>query len=278
MNVQDPGEVAEECKICGARSLYFGSAKVLGKYEVRYFQCPDCSFMQTENPFWLDEAYSSAITSSDIGYVFRNQATQRKTRALISTFFDPAGRFLDYGGGYGMMVRMMRDAGFDFYRSDRYCSNLFASGFDAPADARGFELLTAFEVFEHLVSPREELAAMLEFSSSVFFSTNLLPDPAPPLGRWWYYGLEHGQHVALHTGKSLEKLGSLHGLGLVSDGQTLHLLTAKAVPERLYRRAIHRGARFINLLKRRPSLLLSDFAAATGQVLGSDSSTAPRRS
>ena len=166
-----------------------------------------------------------------------------------------------------MMVRLMRDAGFDFYRSDLYCKNLFATGFDAPGEARGFELLTAFEVFEHLVSPRKELAAMLEFSSSVFLSTNLLPDPAPPLDRWWYYGLEHGQHIALHTRKSLEKLGSLHGLGLVSDGGNLHLLTPKTISEKLYRLVLHRGSRFINLLKRRPSLLLSDFKALTGQVI-----------
>lgn len=265
MNAQDTKAAAEECKVCGAPSPYFGSAKVLGKHDVRYFQCSQCGFMQTEAPFWLDEAYSSAITSSDIGYVFRNQVTQRMTRALISAFFNADGRFLDYGGGYGMMVRMMRDTGFNFYRSDLYCKNLFAAGFDAPGETRGFELLTAFEVFEHLISPQKELATMLEFSSSVFLSTNLLPDPAPPLDQWWYYGLEHGQHVALHTRKSLEKLGSRHGLSLVSDGSNMHLLTHKAIPERLYRLAIHRGARLLNFIKRRPSLLLIDFAAITGR-------------
>ncbi len=50
-----------------------------------------------------------------------------------------------------MFVRLMRDNGFDFYRSDRQCENLFAKGFEASLDVSpSYELLTAFEVFEHL--------------------------------------------------------------------------------------------------------------------------------
>ena len=58
-----------KCKICGSEASSFDSARILRKYDVDYFECPYCGFIQTEEPYWLTEAYSSAITSSDIGLV-----------------------------------------------------------------------------------------------------------------------------------------------------------------------------------------------------------------
>jgi hypothetical protein len=40
------------------------------------------------------------------------------------------------------------------------------------------------------------------------FSTLLVPEPAPKLEDWWYYGLEHGQHIAFYTRKSLAVLAN----------------------------------------------------------------------
>ena len=53
----------QKCKICDSNSHYFATAKVLQKYNVDYFQCSNCGFVQTEEPYWLDEAYSEAIRS-----------------------------------------------------------------------------------------------------------------------------------------------------------------------------------------------------------------------
>ena len=172
------------CNICDSANEPFGTGLVLNKHDVTFFRCPRCGFIQSETPYWLDEAYASAIGSSDIGYVTRNVALARVTRALIALGFDPDKRFVDYGGGYGMFVRLMRDAGYDFWRSDRFCENLFAQGFDVTSQEQEntFELLTAFEVFEHLVDPRAELEQMLKLAPAIFFSTVILPEPAPPIG------------------------------------------------------------------------------------------------
>ena len=61
-----------KCKICGENSPKIFEKKVLVKYEVSYHQCSNCQFVQTEESFWLDEAYKSAITSLDIGILLRN--------------------------------------------------------------------------------------------------------------------------------------------------------------------------------------------------------------
>ncbi|MEJ2506837.1 MAG: hypothetical protein P8Y81_11315 [Ignavibacteriaceae bacterium] len=60
------------CKICSSESKYVFSATVLQKYDVKYFHCPECGFLQTEEPYWLDEAYSSAIGAEDTGLIALN--------------------------------------------------------------------------------------------------------------------------------------------------------------------------------------------------------------
>lgn len=251
------------CNICESPNELFGTGQILNKYDVRFFRCLRCGFVQTETPYWLEEAYSTAIVTSDIGYVGRNVRMSRVTRALISLAFDPSKRFADYGGGYGMFVRLMRDAGFDFWRYDKHCENLFAQGFDLdgtsamkPAE---FELVTAFEVFEHLVDPRKELEQMLRLSPAIFFSTVILPEPAPALGSWWYYVLEHGQHIALYTIRSLEILGEKFNLRLYTNGESLHVLSRSKIPNAAFRLATTSPfMRFINVFCRRSSLLIED--------------------
>ncbi|MFM6453388.1 MAG: methyltransferase domain-containing protein, partial [Planktothrix sp.] len=114
-----------KCKVCDSQSNYFATAQILNKYDINYFQCLNCGFVQTEEPYWLEEAYSNAIAMSDVGLVFRNLMFSDLTSTLIFNFFDHNSKFLDYGAGYGLFVRLMRDKGFNFYGFDKFCKNLF---------------------------------------------------------------------------------------------------------------------------------------------------------
>lgn len=215
----------------------FGDAQLLARHTVQYFRCQDCGFIQTEEPYWLEEAYSQKITDSDIGLVDRNLRLAMVSRALISIFFNAGAKFLDYGGGYGLFVRLMRDAGYDFYLWDKYASiNLFAKGFEAElSDHSAYELVTAFEVFEHLVAPLEDIETMLACSRNIFFSTVLVPPEAPKLGDWWYYGLEHGQHVSFYSRDSLVYLAKRFNLNFISNGGSLHFLTERKISPLLFK-------------------------------------------
>jgi hypothetical protein len=253
------------CSICETPNELFGNGLVLNKYNVRFFRCPNCGFIQSETPYWLEEAYATPIVKSDLGYVSRNVGMSRVARALISLAFDSNGRFVDYGGGYGMFVRLMRDAGFQFYRYDRHCDNLFAQGFDLDqllktvGETPRFDLVTAFEVFEHLVDPSNEVGKMLELAPAIFFSTVTLPEPAPPIGSWWYYVLEHGQHIAFYTVRSLEILAQKFGVRFYTNRQSLHLFTKTKISKAAFRTATTpRVLRLVNLIFRRQSLLLRD--------------------
>ena len=119
------------CKICHSQSNPAFSARVLGKYDATYYSCTACGFMQTEEPYWLAESYANAINEIDIGPVDRAIRGANLIEGMVLSSFDKDARFIDYGAGYGILVRLMRDRGFDFYWHDRYCNNLFATHFVA---------------------------------------------------------------------------------------------------------------------------------------------------
>ncbi len=228
------------CKICEAESFYSGSAKVLNKYDVSYFQCTNCRFVQTEDPYWLEEAYASPIAYSDAGLVFRNYMLSRIVSNIIAKLFNPEANFLDCGGGYGLFVRLMRDINYKFFWQDKYCENIFAQGFEANLqNAENYEVVTSFEVFEHFVNPIAEISEILKYSKNILFSTELLPDSDPTPEEWWYYAPHEGQHISFYTPKSLSILAERLGLNLYSNGSSLHLLTKSNIQEALFERLSH---------------------------------------
>ncbi len=220
--------------------------------------------MQTEDPYWLSESYSSAINRTDVGYVNRNVVYSKMVKGVITMLFESDGRFIDFGAGYGMFVRLMRDAGYDFWWHDLYCENLFAAEHRVdPTSNDRFELLTAFEVFEHLVDPIGTISEMLTLSDSILFSTELVPEPPPSIDEWFYYGLDHGQHVAFYSRNSLERIAQRFGLHVLSYGSYLHLLTKKKASALRWNVALHRvSKRLIDVLYRRESLLWPDYDKA----------------
>lgn len=240
------------CLICGTHCTFLFRAEVLGKHSVSYFECASCGFIQTEKPYWLEEAYGTAISTLDVGLVSRNISLSKTVASMIQSNFDIRGRFLDYAGGYGLFVRLMRDSGFDFYREDCHCENLFAKNLDLkdlPPGSR-FELVTAFEVFEHLANPLLEIEKMFIFSDSVLFSTELIPGKIQSAKDWWYFVPETGQHISFFTMSSLESLAASLKCRLYSDGTSLHILTRRELthpfrpkPLQLIQSILSRGLR-----------------------------------
>lgn len=218
------------CKVCNQLSTEIFSSKILNKYDIRYYYCETCGFLQTEEPYWLDEAYSESINISDTGYIQRNIDLSQKLTILLSLFFDKNSKYLDYAGGYGLFVRIMRDIGFDFYWNDKFTANLFSRGFEYE-DKKKYEAITTFESFEHFVNPLKEVENLLNISKNIIFSTELLSESIPNAEDWWYYGLDHGQHISFYSVKTFEFIAKKYGLHYTHVG-SLHLLTEKKISNR----------------------------------------------
>ena len=255
------------CNVCQEETAFFATAIVRQAHEAVFVRCPACGFVQIETPFWLEEAYSSALTHTDLGLVSRNLAFNKTAKAVIEVFFDRRGKFIDYGGGTGLFTRLMRDSGYDFYCYDRQCVNHFSDHFRVELDGNSkYELLTSVEVFEHLTEPLPAIKEMAKLSPNILFTTQLLPKPNPRIEDWWYYGIEHGQHISFYDIKTLEVLSRSLGFYLTSNGSNLHLFSERPVSPWSFRLVTNRFlAGTISLLLRRPSLLGADFLKVLNQ-------------
>ena len=210
-----------KCKICNKEVEKCFNHVILNKYDVDYFFCESCQFIQTEEPFWLDEAYTSAIGYIDTGLIKRNIFLSNATTIILYLLYSKNGNFLDYGGGNGMFVRLMRDIGFNFYWQDKFASNIFAKGFEYRDVLDNVKLITCFECFEHFNDPLGEIEKLLKISNSILFSTELFKGSPPKPLDWWYYNFECGQHISLYSKNSLIEIANKFNLNFDTNNKAL---------------------------------------------------------
>ena len=221
------GSQFDSCRICGSTARHVFSLPVL-KRDVGYFECPTCGYLQTQQPDWLTEAYAHPIKDVDTGIMIRNGDNLRRVGMTLFALGRLRGRVIDHAAGFGILVRLLRDAGVDARWSDKYCENLLARGFEA--DGGPYDLLTAFEVLEHFVDPLAELQAMLETAPTVMLSTELITQRETPPRDWWYLGPEHGQHIGFFRVSTLQWMATALGCHLATDRRAVHLFSKAPVP------------------------------------------------
>lgn len=214
------------CKVCGTINSSSFIAKILNKYNVEYFHCKNCGFVQTQEPYWLEEAYAQSIKDCDTGHLARNLYFSKLLTIFIVLFLDRNGMFLDYAGGYGVFVRLMRDIGFNYYWNDKFTKNIFARGFETEFSHYKFELITLFECLEHLPEPLETIGLILENTDTFVFSTELLPKDLPQPDNWWYYLFSEGQHISFFSRKTLVFIAEKFSVSYANYGN-LHFFSRK---------------------------------------------------
>lgn len=233
------------CPICSGPMETCFTVQVLGKYPASYEVCNECGFLRAHAPYWLEEAYTRAIAKVDTGLVMRNIGLADKLAGVLYWIVGGhgKGRFLDAAGGYGMLTRLMRDLGFDFYWADKYCDNLIAPGFEYNETEGACCAVTAMEVLEHLTDPAAFIQETLAFSgaTTLLFTTELYEGAPPRPDAWWYYAFATGQHIGFFQRRTLEALGKRLGLQFAS-ANGLHIFSKTEVNERLLRAVTGRWA------------------------------------
>ncbi len=258
-----------KCKLCDTTGKKIFSKKILGKYDTDYLKCDKCGFIQTTHNNWLHEAYTSAITSLDLGLLSRNIRLKWQITPIIDAFYPGAKNFLDFAGGYGVFVRIMRDEGFNYFRHDPHCENLFAKHFDhTDSGLAHFDLATAFEVFEHFDDPLAGIQEVFSYAGDLIFTTELY-DNVEDLENWWYLAPETGQHIAFYSTRTLEYLAGRFNKKYYNKAGNIHIFSARSFSQTQLDyalRDIRQYKQFFGLLKRRldfskqrTSLLEPDF-------------------
>ena len=200
------------CPLCQTKGRHQFNQILMGKYDVKYYQCPNCYLLYTEKPYWLGEAYEKAIANIDTGIITRNIEISVKVERILRWMKINRKVCLDYGGGYGIFVRIMRDLGYNFLWYDKYAENLLASGFEWNKKEK-IEVLTAFELFEHFENPAKEIEILLSISKRIIFSTECYSEEGILRDKdWWYYAVASGQHIVFYSTKTLKYIADKYGI------------------------------------------------------------------
>lgn len=210
-------EKAINCRLCEGNSKFQFTKKLLNKYWVDYFKCTKCGSLQTENPFWLPEAYEKGnLVEIDTGAFQRN--LQNLAASFLIAKLIGAKSIFDFGGGDGLLCRMLRDYGLNVFVSDKFAQNTYAKGFDANETQKP-NLILAFEVFEHFADPYFDLNEIFELNPKAVLATTGIYKNQP--SDWWYLTPATGQHVFFYSETSLRNLASTYGYRLIRTGKFL---------------------------------------------------------
>mgnify|MGYP001320862266 CR=1 FL=1 len=106
---------------------------------------------------------------------------------FFNDFFSPTSNFfrlrkkkffglknvIDFGGGEGLLCRMLRDYGANCYVMDKYREPTYGEGFTEP-DFKSPDLLLAFELLEHFPSLEKWLKPRLIEAKSLMIGRDLI--------------------------------------------------------------------------------------------------------
>jgi hypothetical protein len=219
-----------KCRLCKTLIPVKSFKGLILNKSINYFDCKVCGYLQTENPTWLPKAYATNMNDSDTGVMFRNLSNVSLVTATLCLMRRRKSLIVDYAGGHGFLVRLLRDVGLDAWHHDPYSVNLVAKGFDyniKKQKANAISLVLAFEVFEHFKYPVNEIKKIISISPNILFTTQIIPNPIPKPTDWWYYGPEHGQHIGFYRIKTLKFIAKKFNLHLCSDGVSTHFFSKK---------------------------------------------------
>jgi len=101
-----------ECVVCSQKTDPLFEVEILRNYQGMLWICRQCNCAFFPEPNWLDEAYSKAISDLDTGLLERSVDISNVLTPFL--FFSKFRKepVLDFGGGIGVLARMMRDRGF----------------------------------------------------------------------------------------------------------------------------------------------------------------------
>jgi len=204
---------SDPCRLCGAKTQRLFSLVVLESHQIAYLECAGCGSLQTESPYWLKEAYEHNLAVLDTGAAQRNLANQAASFAIARLL--GLRDVLDFGGGDGLLCRLLRDCGVNCYVNDKYAPPSYAIAYTRPDFARP-SLLLAFEVFEHFANPSSELKDVFESGAEAILASTVAYDGEG--SDWWYLTPESGQHVFFYSRSAMGSIARTYGYELVTQG------------------------------------------------------------
>ena len=231
-----------KCTVCGQPSMLFdvvdfnkSCEEIRGQYlpllghGVYYARCTACKYtFAPEFCAWTDQDFLNMIYNDDYVKVDPDYLSIRpkgNADALHNIFGTSCAQInhLDYGGGNGVLSSSLVSRQWSFKSYDPFPENDVAL-----ANLGRFNLITAFEVFEHVPNPHammETIEKLLSGPDAVIFFSTLISDGCINEGErlnWWYVAPRNG-HIGIHSTQSLTVLSEMYGMSFYSLNAGTHI-------------------------------------------------------
>jgi len=222
-----------KCLICnGSQVTHFMTAPDRYHWrpeEYRLLRCSTCSHVWIANPpkpeemgIHYSQEYHRAIMASGEESVEDRWGRQRD----VITGLKKGGAILDIGCSSGAFLGMMKGRSWKLYGIEMEASTaakakaatgaevFVGEALDAPFPAESFDVITGFDLLEHVYQPRQFLAKVLEWlkPGGIFYAglPNIDSWEARALGTYWY-GLELPRHISHFSPASLRHASNTLG-------------------------------------------------------------------
>jgi Methyltransferase domain len=165
--------------------------------------------------------YNDDYISVDPDYL--HDRPTNNAEVLVEIFGDQKNQImhLDYGGGNGMLSKLLNYKNWNSLTYDPFVNQDLKIN-----DLGEFNLITAFEVFEHVPNVQmlmKNLTSLIKNDGIILFTTLLSDNKIIEKKRitWWYASPRNG-HISLFSSASLLHLARQSGLNFCSFTDGLH--------------------------------------------------------
>lgn len=231
------------CQICKGNSIpldvvdFNRSGGAESRREIRrlsgipiyYYLCKQCGFcFAPEICKWSIDEFSEKIYNEEYIDIDPDHDTVRPNvnfTNLTKAFENQKShiKHLDYGGGNGQLSYLLAKSGWDSLSYDPFINK------EVKMEELGkFNLITAYEVFEHVPDANKLMASLNDLISDdglIMFSTLISDDNIKENQRltWWYASPRNG-HISLYSKKSLQLLANNYQFNIGHFSPLYHLL------------------------------------------------------
>ncbi len=227
----------DQCPICeqtGARRWLRAPDRLHGRQEqYTLLRCPGCSLVWLSHPpkpedmhLHYTDAYHKLISAGG-----QNSPQRWRERKATLTHYKQSGALLDLGCSSGSFLEFMRSKSWELHGIEmsaegartaeaRSGAEVFVGDIlDASFPREKFDVITCFDVLEHLYEPRRVIGRVAEWLKPGGIFYVLVPNvdaaEARVFGSYWH-GLEMPRHLFHYTPVSLSFLAESAGLQNVS--------------------------------------------------------------
>lgn len=210
----------QNCLLCQSSDL-----QSILTYNFAYLKkCGTCGFVFSERIPTLDELTAHYQTYSRDDAI--SPITLKRYAELLNQFekITSLNRVLDVGCGNGHFLKVAKDNGFEAHGTEftdkaiEFCQQKgiqMQKGVLNPENyAFEFDLITSFEVIEHINNPQEEVAnfyKLVRKGGLVYVTTPNFDSISRHLLRENWSIVEYPEHLSYYTAKTLQQLFESHG-------------------------------------------------------------------